>query len=55
MVRGASLTRRFEIDKIVQIGWFRFMEEIVSNRCGFVLYALFNLESVKQFECRGGV
>ena len=31
------------------------MAEIMSNRYDFVLYALFDLESVKQFECRSDV
>ena len=30
VVREASFTSRFDIDKITQIGWFRFMDEIVS-------------------------
>ena len=33
MVRGASFTSGYDIDKITQIGWFRFMEELMSNRC----------------------
>ena len=32
----ASFTSRFDIDKITQIGWFRFLEEIVINRYDFV-------------------
>ena len=55
MVRGASFTSKFDIDKIRQIGRFRFMEEIVSNRYDFVLYVLFNPELVKRFECRSDV
>ena len=51
VVRGESFTSRFDMDKITQIGWFRFMEEIASNRYGFELYALFDRESVKRFEC----
>ena len=41
-VGGASFTRSFDIDKITQIGWFRFMEKILSYS-NFALYALFNL------------
>ena len=52
MVGGASFNSRFDTDKITQIDWFRFMEEIMSNRYDFVLYALFDLELVKRFECR---
>ena len=55
MVRGASLTSRFDADKIMHMGWLRFVEEIVSNRYDFVLYALFDLEPVKRFECRSNV
>ena len=47
MVRGASCTRRFDIDKITQIGWFVFLEEIVSNRNDFMLYELLELEPTK--------
>ena len=50
MVKGASFTRRFDIDKIAQIDWFRFMEEIESNRYDFVACAFFDLESVKRFQ-----
>ena len=31
VVRGVSFTSEFDIDKIMQIGWFRFMGEIVSK------------------------
>ena len=55
VVRGASVTNRFDIDKITKISWLRFMEEIVSNRYYFVLYALFDIESVKRFECGNDV
>ena len=37
VVRGASFTSGFDIDEITQIGWFRFMNEIVSNRYDCVL------------------
>ena len=47
MVRGTSFTSKFDIDKIRQIGWFRFMEDIVCNRYVVVLYALFNLDPMK--------
>ena len=43
VVGGASFTSRFDTDKIMQIDWFSFKEEIVSNRYDFVLFALFNL------------
>ena len=36
----------------MQIIWFRFIQEIVSNRYDFVLDALFHLEPMKRFECR---
>ena len=55
MVGGARFTSRFDIDKITQIGWFRFRKKIVSNRYDFVLYALLDLEPVKRFECRSDV
>ena len=45
----------FDIDKITQIGWFRFMEEILSNKYDFVLYALFDLKPMKRFKCRSDV
>ena len=51
MVIRASFASGFDIDEIMQIGLFRFMEEIVSNGYDFVLHALLNLESVKRFEC----
>ena len=47
MVRGASFTSGFDIDDIMQIGWFRLMEEIVSNRYNFVSYSLLHLEPVE--------
>ena len=31
MVGGASFISRFNTDKFTQIGWLRFMEEIVSK------------------------
>ena len=40
MVRGVSFTSRFDIDKIMQIGWFRFMEEIMSNRYDFSIVCI---------------
>ena len=52
VVRGASFTSGFDI---MQIGWFRLMEKIVSNRYNFVSYALLPLQPVKQFECRSDV
>ena len=54
-VRVASFTSMFDIDKIMPIGWFRFMEETMSNRYDFALYALFDPEPVKRFECRSDV
>ena len=48
----SEFTSGFDIDEIMEIGWFRFMKEIVSNGYDFVLNALLNLESVKRFECR---
>ena len=50
MVRGASFTSEFDVDEITQIGCFRFMEKIMSNRYNFVLCALFNHETVKSCE-----
>ena len=47
----ASFTSRYATDNNTQIGWFRLMAEIVSNRYDFVLYELFDLEPVKRFEC----
>ena len=44
MVRGASFSRGFDVDEIMQIGWFRFMQEIVVNRNNIEYYALFDLE-----------
>ena len=38
MVRGPSFISGFDIDEIMQKGWFRFMEEIVSTRYDFVPY-----------------
>ena len=55
MVRGASFTSKFDTDKITQIGWLSFVEEIMSNRYDFVLHALFDLEPVKRLECRSNV
>ena len=52
VVGGASFTRWFDIDEIAKIGWFRFLEKIVSHRYYFVRYALFDLEPVKRFEGR---
>ena len=51
VVRGASFSSMFDIDEIKQMSWFKYMEEIVSNRYDFV-YSLFYLEPMKQFECR---
>ena len=48
----SEFTSRFDIDKITRIGWFRFMEEIVSNRYDLVLYDVFDREPVKRFECK---
>ena len=31
VVRGTSFTSGFDVDEIMQIGWFRFMQEIVGN------------------------
>ena len=42
--RRREFTSRFDIDKIRQIGWFRFVEEIVRKRYDFISYALFDLE-----------
>ena len=47
MVREASSTSSFDIDKITQIRWVRILVEIVSNRCEFVLYVLFDIKQVK--------
>ena len=55
MVEGASFTSRFNIDNITQTGLLRLMEKIMSTRYDFVLYALFNLEPVKRFECNSDV
>ena len=55
MVGEAGFNSRFDIDEITQIGWFRFMEESVSNIYDFVLYVLFDLEPVKRFVCRSDV
>ena len=52
VVRTASFTSGFDIDEITQIGWFRFMEAIVSM---IVLYKLFDLEPAKPFECRSDI
>ena len=41
-----------DIDEIAQIGTFRFMEEIASHGYDFILYALFELDLMKRFECR---
>ena len=48
MVRGANFTSGFyiDIDEIMQIGCFRFMEEIAGNGHDFVLYALFDREPI---------
>ena len=43
------------IDKITQIDYFRFMEEISSNRYNFVLYVSLVLEPMKRFEYRSDV
>ena len=55
MVRGASFTNGFAVNEIMKVGWFRFMQEIVSNGNNFELYALFDPEPVKRFECRSDV
>ena len=54
-VREASFISRSDVEKIMHQGWFKFMEEIVSNRYDFVLYVLFELELLKRFECRSDV
>ena len=46
MVRDASFTSGFDVDETTQIGWFRFTEELVSNRYDFALCALFDPEQV---------
>ena len=55
MVGGASFISGFDIDKIMQMGWFRFMKEIARNIYYFVLQTLVGLEPVKRFECRSDV
>ena len=47
MIRGTSFTSGFYVLKIIQIGWFRFMQEILSNGNNLELYALFDLEPMK--------
>ena len=42
VVKGTNFTSRFDIDEIMQICWFGFVKEIVSNRYDFVL-CIFNL------------
>ena len=37
MVRGASFTSGFDVDEITQMGWLRFMQEIVGNGNNFEL------------------
>ena len=54
-VGRANFASWFDTDKITQIGWTRFMEETVSNGYDFVLYALFDLEPVKRFDCASDV
>ena len=49
------LTSGFDVNEIMQVGWFRFMQEIVRNGNNFLLYALFDLELMKSFECRSDV
>ena len=44
MVREDSFTIGFVVDEISPIGLFGFMEEIASDRCDFILYALIDLE-----------
>ena len=51
MVRGTSFTSGFDVDEIMQMGWFRFMEEIVSNRYEFVLYELFDFRDNMLIMC----
>ena len=51
MVRRTSFANRFDMDKIMQIVWFRFTEYIVSSRSDFALYALFDIKPMKRFEC----
>ena len=55
VVRGVSFTSRFDIDQITQIGWFRFMEEIVSYGYVFVLHVLLYQEAIKLFEGKSDV
>ena len=55
VAREASFLSGLHIDEITQIWWFRFMQEIVSNGYDFLLYALFDLEPVKRFECMSDV
>ena len=40
VVGETSFNSRFDIDKIAHRDWFRYMQEIVSNRYDFVLYAI---------------
>ena len=47
VVGGVSFTSRFDTDKITQIDWLRFVEEIMSNRYDFVFYAFCDLEPAK--------
>ena len=49
--RKSEFYRRFDTDKISQIGWLRFLEEIMSKRYDLVLYALFDLQPVKRLDC----
>ena len=52
MVREASYTGSFDIDKITYISW---LEKIVSNGYAIILHQLFDLESMKRFEGRSDV
>ena len=51
MVREASFTNRFDVDEMMKVGWFRFMEKNVNSRYGFEIQALLNLNRVKRSEC----
>ena len=36
MVKGARFTSEFKVDEIIQIGWFKFIEEIMD----IILYCM---------------
>ena len=42
MAEEESLINVYDVNEIMQAGWFGFMEEIVSNANNFLLYSLFN-------------